>query len=130
MCDATYRARVMRIQKFFAGVVLAALLSSGCSAVAGGTLGGRDRCWNSSDKRIASLMKGTLRLAVDQPRLDTPEGERLALYFAGVKPSAGTPGALVDSAGTPVAHDGELVTLFGGLGADESMVVCSVEARA
>jgi hypothetical protein len=103
--------------------VALALATIACSADLN-VLGGRQKCWNDSDKRGASLMKGTLNLDPASPTLDTPEGDRLALYFSGVRLSGGT---LVDSNGTTVARDGQLVTLFGGLGSDTSMVVCSVE---
>ena len=88
------------------------------------TLGGRQKCWNESEKRLASLMRGTLDLEPANPTLNTPQGDHLTLYFSGVHLSGST---LVDANGKAVANDGQLVTLFGGLGSDESMIVCDVE---
>jgi hypothetical protein len=39
------------------------------------------------------------------------------------------PPALADAGGGVVAAEGDLVTLWGGLGADGSMAVCAVEER-
>jgi hypothetical protein len=72
-------------------------------------------------------MKGWLELDLDPPVMHTPEGDDLALSFPfmTIKSTADGP-ALMDG-GTMVAGNGELVTVFGGLGADESMTVCAVE---
>jgi len=107
-------------------LVVASALAIATVACSGeiNVIGGRQKCWNESDKRLASLMKGTLNLDPANPTLNTPEGDHLALYFSGVHLSGSS---LVDANGTAVAHDGQLVTLFGGLGSDESMVVCDVE---
>lgn len=110
------------IRGLLAGIVIVA--STACSTAQPNLLGGRQKCWNEADKRLASLMKGTLNLDPANPTLDTPEGDRLKLYFAGVHLSGGT---LVDANGSTVASDGQSVTLFGGLGSDASMVVCDVE---
>jgi hypothetical protein len=75
-------------------------------------------------------MKGNLRLDAAGSTLDTPEGETLSLYFSGLSVrSDGRTTSLADSRGSPVAMDGELVTVWGGLGADASMIVCAVEER-
>jgi len=107
-------------------VLMASALALATVACSGqiNVLGGRQKCWNDSDKRLASLMKGTLNLQPANPTLNTPEGDHLTLYFSGVQLSGST---LVDANGTAVANDGQLVTLFGGLGSDESMIVCDVE---
>lgn len=112
-----------------AGAILAPMILGGCG-LGGGTLGGRHACWDPSEQRIASLMKGTLRLDPAASSLETPEGDVLALAFAGPGVAAnGDRLAVVDGGGGTVALDGELVTVFGGLGADASMVVCGVEER-
>lgn len=75
-------------------------------------------------------MKGYLRLDPQRSTLDTPEGETLQLSFSGLTVrSDGTMTTLDDSGGALAAIDGELVTVFGGLGSDGSMLVCAVEER-
>jgi hypothetical protein len=75
-------------------------------------------------------MKGTLALDPGGSALNTPEGERLTLLFATMRVSSAANGdVLVAGNGSTVANDGELVTLWGGLGADETMLVCAVEQR-
>ncbi len=74
-------------------------------------------------------MRGTLHLDVTHSTLVTPEGETLAVDFPFLVVNVAPEGALKDSSGQVVANDGELVTLFGGLGSDGSMVVCAVEER-
>ena len=109
-----------------AGLVVVSVVL-GCS-LAGGTLGRREKCWSQSDARVASLMKGNLRLAA--PALDTAEEETLQLSFSGLTVRReGASLALVDRRGAVAANDGELVTVFGGLGSDGSMLVCAVEER-
>jgi hypothetical protein len=113
-------------------LVLAVALGAASCAITGGTLGGREKCWSEDEQRIPSLMKGTLRIGDANPTLATPEGEvlplrlpRFDLTFDGSTIALSDPGG-----GGVVAANGELVTLFGGLGADGSMYVCGVEERA
>jgi hypothetical protein len=74
------------------------------------------------------LWRGTLRIDANGGRLNTPEGDVIVLL----------PGALtthVSNAGVGeliqgrevIARDGDDVTLFGGIGADGTMVVCGLE---
>jgi hypothetical protein len=113
-----------------ASLLLAAATIGGC-ALTGGTLGGRETCWPEEQPRMASLMKGTLTLGVEGPYLATPEGEELPLLLPRFDlAQAGPKTALTDPGGGGiVAIDGELVTLFGGIGADGAMFVCAVEER-
>ena len=113
-----------------ASLFLAVAIVAGC-ALTRGTLGGRETCWPEEQARMASLMKGTLTFGVEGPYLATPEGEELPLLLprfdlvqAGPKTGLSDPGG-----GGVVAIDGELVTLFGGIGADGAMFVCAVEER-
>ena len=113
-----------------ASLALAASTLAGCG-LTGGTLGGREKCWPEETPRLASFMKGRLTFGVEGPYLATPEGDELPLLLprfdlAQVGPNT----ALADPAGGGiVAVEGELVTLFGGLGADGAMFVCGVEER-
>jgi hypothetical protein len=105
--------------------VVTLLVSGSC---AGGTLGGRDKCWPEGDQRAASIWRGILRIDPYGGRLETPEGDDIPLL----------PGALqtrLDEAGNGelvrgsdvVAKAGDDLTLFGGAGADGALVVCGVE---
>ena len=97
--------------------------------MASGTLGGREKCWDESEPRLASLMKGRLELNPAGSTLATPEGDLLSITFPRLIVRSYTTGrAVVDGNGAAVASNGELVTVFGGLG-DGSMVVCAIEER-
>jgi hypothetical protein len=74
-------------------------------------------------------MRGTLHLDVTRSTLLTPEGETLAVDFPFLVVNVAPERTLTDSNGQVVADDGELVTVFGGLGSDGSMVVCNIEER-
>jgi hypothetical protein len=112
-----------------AGMLVAASVAA-CS-ITGGTLGGRETCWPEDEPRIASLMKGTLHVGEANPTLATPEGEVLPLRLSrfDLRMDGSTIALSDPGGGGVVAADGELVTLFGGLGADGSMYVCGVEER-
>ena len=107
------------------GLVL--MVSGGC-ALAGGTLGGREKCWPESEQRAASLWRGTLRIDASGSFLDTPEGEAIPL-------KAGALATRVSGTGTGelvrgndvIARAGDDLTLFGGAGADGALVMCGVE---
>jgi hypothetical protein len=103
------------------------LTSAGC-AVAGGTLGGRDKCWPASEQRAASIWRGILRIDAAGGRLETPEGDVIPLRAGALATRVGEGGAgeLVHG-GDVVARAGDDVTLFGGAGADGALVVCGVE---
>ena len=80
---------------------------------------------------MPSLMKGTLHIGDANPTLATPEGKVLPLRLPRFDLAQdGSTVALSDpGGGGVVASNGELVTLFGGLGGDGSMYVCGVEER-
>jgi hypothetical protein len=112
-------------------LVLTVAFGAASCEITGGTLGGRAKCWPEDEQRIPSLMKGVLTRGVEGPYLATPEGDELPLLLnrfdlAEVRsaPALSDPGG-----GGIVAAHGELVTLFGGLGADGGMYVCGVEER-
>ena len=111
--------------------LLVAGLSVAACSITGGTLGGRETCWPEEEQRMPSLMKGTLSVGDANPTLATPEGEVLPLRLPRFDLTMdGSVIALSDpGGGGVVAANGELVTLFGGLGADGSMYVCGVEER-
>lgn len=95
----------------------------GC-AIAGGTLGGRDKCWPESERRAPSLWRGILRVdALGGGRLDTPEGEAIPLASGALRITAEG----LAAGGGLVARVGDDVTLYGGAGADGFLVVCRVE---
>ena len=120
----------MRMSVRRGAAAAAGFLLVGCAAMEPNLLGGRQKCWNESESRFASLMKGTLDLDLATPTLATAEGDRLTLHFAGPRVGRvdGAP-VLLDPSGSVAATNGATVTLFGGLGGDESMVVCGVEER-
>ena len=110
-----------------AGLLSALLVVAGCS-LAGGTLGGRSKCWPETDKRMASLFRGTLVIDESGPRLSTPEGDVIPLRQGTLRGSVAADGTGQLVRGTEVvAKEGDDVTLFGGAGADGALVVCDVE---
>ena len=118
-----------RVAFLLAGVMT---LMSGCSIASGddALLGGREKCWPESESRLATLMMGTLELEPARPELATPEGEVFPLDFAGVNLGTENGGfVLVDRERRTVAPDGELVTVWGGLGTTGSILVCGIEER-
>ena len=114
-------------------IALAALvlpMAAACSVGDIDVLGGRTTCWPEGEPRIASLMKGTVVIDAAGARLDTPEGEVLILLAppgGQVRPDLAPP-TILDAQGGNVVNDGDRATLFGGLGADASMVVCGIES--
>jgi hypothetical protein len=113
----------------FTSLLVATATLAGC-ALTGGTLGGREKCWPEQPPRLAASMLGTLHLDGVNAVLDTNDGGPLSLVLGGFSQQMdnGVP-ALVDRGGSVVALDGEVVTMFGGIGADERMVLCAVEER-
>jgi hypothetical protein len=112
--------------RVLAGAFLVALVM-GCS-LAGGTLGGREKCWPASDKRVPSLFRGILRVDATGGRLATNEGEVIPLKAGALRPVMGADGTGQLVRGTEVvAKAGSDVTLFGGAGSDGALVVCDVE---
>ena len=103
---------------------LAILALAGC-ALAGGTLGGREKCWPESDRRAPSIWRGILQADGSGFGLATPEGDVIPLAPGELEFGAG---ALVRGSEV-VVRVGDDVTLFGGAGADGFLVVCAVEER-
>ena len=109
-------------------VVGFALLSSAGCSLAGGTLGGREKCWPESQQRAASIWRGTLRIDASGGRLDTPEGDVIPLLPGTLAMRVGADGIGELVRGNDVvARAGDDLTLFGGAGADGALVVCGVE---
>jgi hypothetical protein len=110
------------------GIVLAIVLA-GC-AIGGGTLGGRERCWPEGEQRAPSPWRGILRMDATGAHLDTPEGDVIPLLPGELELRLGDDGVGELAHGDDVvARSGDDVTLFGGAGADGSLVVCAVEER-
>ena len=108
-------------------LLLVALATGGC-ALAGGTLGGREKCWPASEARAPSLWRGILAIDASGGRLDTPEGEVIPLLPGALTMRIGGDGTGELVRGSEVvARTGDDVSLFGGAGADGALVVCAVE---
>ena len=106
---------------------LIVIVVGGCG-LAGGTLGGRDKCWPESDARMASIWRGILRIDARGGHLDTPEGDAIPLLPGALQTRVGDGGVGQLVRGSDVvATNGQDVTLFGGAGADGALVVCGVE---
>ena len=121
--------RVMHRDRQLRTVVLglAFLSVAGCS-LAGGTLGGREKCWPESEARMASVWRGILRIDAAGGRLDTPEGDVIPLLPGALQTRVGDGGVGQLVRGSDVvATAGQDVTLFGGAGGDGALVVCGVE---
>jgi hypothetical protein len=111
------------------GLAVGAILA-GCSFAAPSLnlLGGREKCWSEAEPRLATVMKGRLELGAYPWSLDTPEGEVFGIDFAGPRLDA-TGTQLLDASGNKIADEGEMVTVFGGLGSDGVIMVCGIEER-
>jgi hypothetical protein len=106
---------------------LALVAASGC-ALAGGTLGGREKCWPEDDARAPSIWRGILQIDVAGGSLATPEGDVIPLLPGGLATRVGDGGVGELIRGSDVvARAGDDVTLFGGAGSDGFLVVCAVE---
>ena len=77
---------------------------------------------------MASLWRGTLEIDAAGARLATPEGDVIPLRpgALGIRIGADGAGELV-AGDRAAARTGDDVSLFGGAGADGSLVVCDVE---
>jgi hypothetical protein len=92
--------------------------------------GGRPGCWDEGEPLVASVVAGELRLVDGAPHLSTTDGALVPLRLNRFDVQSGKPvRTLSDPGAGEVAADGELVTLFGGLDADGSLYVCTVDAR-
>jgi hypothetical protein len=108
-------------------LALCLIATSGCS-LAGGTLGGREKCWPAQPPRGASVWDGILRIDEVGGSLLTPDGEVIPLLAGTLSTRVGAAGVGELVAGDRVAaRSGDDVTLFGGMGADGALVVCAVE---
>lgn len=113
----------MTVSRFLlAAAIMIAI--SGCSF---DTLGGREKCWSEGDPRTPSLWRGTLRIDAFSAMLQAPEGDLTLLPGTlGTRLGEGGVGELVHGSDV-VAHAGDNLTLWGGIGGDGTMVVCAVE---
>lgn len=103
------------------------LTTAGCS-LAGGTMGGREKCWSAQDPRAASLWRGTLQIDASGAWLQTPEGEVIPLRAGALATRVGANGVGELVAGDQVvAKAGDDLTIFGGAGSDGTLVMCAVE---
>jgi hypothetical protein len=117
--DARHRLRILAAAAIFA--------VAGCL---GGinTLGGREKCWPSSEQRAPSVWRGILRIDGSAGELDTPEGEVIPLLPGALSMRVGNDGTgQLVRGNEPVAKSGDDVTLYGGAGADGYLVVCGLE---
>jgi hypothetical protein len=120
---------VFRRRGLHAALLLASLASliAGC-ALAGGTLGGREKCWPAEPPRAASLWRGILVIDEFGASLETAEGDSIPLAAGALTPRINAAGVGELVAGErPEATAGQDVSLFGGAGADGYLVVCAVE---
>ena len=91
------------------------------------TLGGREKCWSEQDSRVPSLWRGTLQIDTFGAQLQAPEGNLVLLPGTlTTRLGEGGAGELVQGSDV-VARAGDIVTLWGGIGGDGTMVVCAVE---
>ena len=117
---------VSRLRGLAAALLLANLVA-GC-ALAGGTLGGQEKCWPADPPRAASLWRGILVIDEFGASLETPEGDSIPLAAGALAPRINAAGVGELVAGEMLAAtSGQDVTLFGGAGADGYLVVCAVE---
>jgi hypothetical protein len=114
------------IRPLAAVLALAIVVASGCTF--GGTLGGLEKCWPADPPRGASLWRGVLQIDANGSFLNTPEGDAIALLPGAVTMRvSGTGAGELVMGDDLVAKSGDDVTLFGGMGADGSLVVCGLE---
>jgi hypothetical protein len=119
--------RTIQLHAIAAGAVV--LLVTGCG-IGSGTLGGQQKCWPESERRMPSLWRGVLRVDVLGGRLDTPEGDMIPLRAGALRTRVGSTGSGELVRGEEVvARAGDDLTLFGGAGSDGALVVCAVEER-
>jgi hypothetical protein len=108
------------------GLAFALLGTAGCSLNVN-TLGGREKCWQDSPPRAASLWRGILRIDASGGRLETPEGDVIPLLPGTLTTRISTGVGELVRGSDVVAKAGDDVTLFGGAGSDGGLVVCAVE---
>jgi hypothetical protein len=91
-------------------------------------LGGREKCWDDSQPRMAASFTGRFELGAYPWTLEIPDDEDFQVDFAGLTLND-TATAVEDMSGRTVANEGELVTVFGGYGSDGVFLVCAIEER-
>ena len=110
-------------------VATLAVVLSGCGGLH--LFGGHQQCWSEADHRMATLMRGRLDLALGSGggTLATPDGTDFEVEFPFM--TVGTVGdtVVLTDEGKTVALNGETVTVFGGLGSDGTLLVCSLEEQ-
>jgi hypothetical protein len=108
---------------------LVATAVSGCGGI--NLYGGRQQCWSEADHRLATLMRGRLDLDLQTGggTLASLDGTVFDVEFPFM--AVGTVGETVvlTDDGRTIALDGETVTVFGGLGSDRDILVCSLEEQ-
>jgi hypothetical protein len=76
------------------------------------------------------VWRGILEIDASGGRLNTPEGDVIALIPGSLKTRIGPSGSGELVAGdSVVARDGDDVDLFGGMGSDGALVVCALEEK-
>ena len=121
----------MRRTRGLAAVIALAWLAAACTVGGMNVLGGRERCWPEGEQRLTTLWKGTLEIDATGARLVAPEGDVFTIRVGngGAIRTDLAPPAIADADGGVMAEHGDLITVFGGLGGDGTMVVCGVEER-
>jgi hypothetical protein len=106
-----------------------AILLTGCGSL--NVLGGRQPCWSEADRRMATLMRGQLLLDLDTGTgtLSTPEGTEFPTRFPFMTVDHVGDIVVLTDEGRTIALSGETVTVFGGLGSDGVILVCSIEEQ-
>ena len=109
------------------GLASLSLLITGCGGV--NLLGGRTPCWSEADKRLATVMYGRLDLDLQSGggTLATPDGTDFKVTFPFMTVTSVGPTVVLTDEGKTVALTGETLTVFGGLGSDGILMVCSID---
>lgn len=114
------RMRRPAASRSFAIALGAGLIVGAC----GGTLGGRQKCW--PDARSAGVFSGRLQITGDMATLLTSDGS-VGLRDGGLRIAPDGSGTLLDGEKV-IARSGDMVTIFGGVGADDELLMCSLES--
>ena len=107
--------------------VLLSMLLTGCGGV--NLLVGRQPCWPEADKRLAGVTRGQLflDLASGTGTLSTPDGTDFPTRFPFMSVESVGPTVVLTDEGKTIALSGETLNVFGGLGLDGTILVCSIE---
>jgi len=106
-----------------------AMLLAGCGGL--NLLGGRQPCWSEADHRSATLMRGRLDLVLGSNggTLATPDGTGFQVTFPFMTVDHVGEIVVLTDEGKTIALSGETVTVFGGLGPNGDILVCSIEEQ-